>query len=54
LRFFGLRGESYTELARSELLPEADPALFVRCMGEPSQTDALRALREALRGGTTP
>jgi Uma2 family endonuclease len=54
LRFFGLHGESYAELPRSELLPDADPALFVRCMGEPSQTDALRALRAALRNRTTP
>jgi Uma2 family endonuclease len=49
LRFFVLRAESYAELPRSELLPGADPALFVRCMAEPTQTDALRALRDALR-----
>jgi Uma2 family endonuclease len=52
LRFFALRAAAYTELPRSELLPAADPALFVRCMAEPSQTDALRVLREALRQGS--
>jgi Uma2 family endonuclease len=54
LRFFTLRGGSYAELPRSELLPGADPELFVRCMAEPSQTDAVRALREVLRTSRTP
>jgi Uma2 family endonuclease len=48
LRFFTLTGSSYVQMARSELLPEAEPELFVRCMAEPSQSDAIRALREAL------
>jgi len=47
LRFFTLRESAYSEIARSELLPEADPALFVRCMAEPSQSDAIIALRAA-------
>jgi Uma2 family endonuclease len=49
LRFFTLREASYTEIARSELLPDAAPDLFVRCMAEPSQTDAIAVMREALR-----
>jgi Uma2 family endonuclease len=49
LSFFVLRGERYEELVASELLPNADPALFERCMTEPDQTSAVRALRAALR-----
>jgi Uma2 family endonuclease len=49
LRFFTLRGEHYAPLERSELLPAADPALFVRCMAMESQSEAIRALCEALR-----
>jgi Uma2 family endonuclease len=50
LRFFTLRGPRYEEIPRSELLPGADPALFIRCMAEPTQTDAILALRKALSG----
>ena len=49
LRFFVLRSESYGEIARSEILPALDPALIVRCMTEPSQTEAVRALRTSFR-----
>lgn len=49
LRFFALRDEQYDAIERSELLPDADPQLFARCMGEPSQTEAVRALRAVLR-----
>lgn len=49
LRFFALRGDEYAACPRTELLPAADPELFVRCMAEPRQVDAVRALRSALR-----
>lgn len=49
LRFFLLRGEQYEGASRSELLSEVDPDLFIRCMREPTQGDAVRALRAALR-----
>ncbi|MBN1611740.1 MAG: Uma2 family endonuclease [Polyangiaceae bacterium] len=49
LRFFRLEGERYRELPGSELLPAFDPALVTRCMMEPSQGAAVRALRAALR-----
>jgi Uma2 family endonuclease len=48
LRVFLLQGEGYLAATRSHALPNLDPALVVRCMVEPSQTKALRALREAL------
>jgi Uma2 family endonuclease len=50
LRFFTLQGTRYEEIPKSELLPGADPALFIRCMAEPTQTDAILALRRALLG----
>ena len=49
LKFFALRDESYEECQRSRLLPGADPGLFLRCMAEPSQVAAVRALRAAFR-----
>lgn len=49
LRFFLLREDGYLASARSCLLPDLDPALIARCMGESSQTQAVRALRAALR-----
>lgn len=49
LQFFALRSEQYQLIARSELLPGVDPELFIRCMAEPSQVAAVRALRAELR-----
>ncbi len=49
LRFFALRGDRYEALLGSELLPGVDPELFIRCMAEPTQAAAVRALRAALR-----
>ena len=51
LSFHLLRGEHYVEATRSERLPELDPALIERCMAEPTQSAAVRSLREALRAG---
>lgn len=48
LSFFTLRGSQYEVIARSELLPGADPALFIGCMAAPSQSEAIRLLLEAL------
>ncbi len=53
LRFFLLQDQGYLASARSRLLPDLDPALIARCMGEPSQTQAVRALRAALRDADT-
>ncbi|MDG4595267.1 MAG: Uma2 family endonuclease [Candidatus Contendobacter sp.] len=49
LRFFVLQDQEYLASTRSRLLPDLDPALIARCMGESSQTQAVRALRAALR-----
>ena len=49
LRFYLLQDQAYLPSARSHLLPDLDPALIARCMGEASQTQAVRALRAALR-----
>jgi Uma2 family endonuclease len=50
LRFFALEGDAYLACPRSRLLPGLDPALIARCMGEESQTQAVRSLRAVLRG----
>jgi Uma2 family endonuclease len=49
LQFYLLQDQAYLPAARSRLLPDLDPALIARCMGEASQTQAVRALRAALR-----
>ncbi|WP_295436389.1 Uma2 family endonuclease [uncultured Thiodictyon sp.] len=49
LRIYCLEGEAYIRTARSRLLPDLDPDLIVRCMAYPSQTQAVRGLRAALR-----
>ena len=53
LQFFLLQDQGYLASARSRLLPDLDPALIARCMGESSQTQAVRALRAALRDADT-
>lgn len=53
LRFYILHGDAYMPSSRSHLIPELDPALIVRCMGETSQTRAVRAFRAALRESPT-
>jgi Uma2 family endonuclease len=50
LRFFALRGDSYAEIPRSELLPQLPVELVLECMRdpEPGQTTAVRMLRARL------
>ena len=50
LRIFLLEGDAYRQSPRGRLLPDLDPALIERFMASPSQTQAVRGLREALRG----
>lgn len=49
LTFHVLRGARYAASARSALLPGLDPRLFVRCMAAPTQTEAVKQLRAAMR-----
>lgn len=49
LQFFVLQNDAYQFAARSRLLPDLDPDLIARFMSESSQTQAVRALRAALR-----
>ncbi len=49
LRIYCFEGETYIRTTRSRLLPDLDPGLIVRCMAYPSQTQAVRGLRTALR-----
>ena len=56
LRFFALRvvggEETYVDLARSELLRELPVDLLLACMKAPSQTAAIRELRNSLAAPT--
>jgi Uma2 family endonuclease len=49
LRGFVLRGEHYDPQARSQVLPELDLAWLASFLDRPTQSQAVRALREALR-----
>jgi Uma2 family endonuclease len=49
LSFHVLRGRRYARSERSQILPKLDPALIIRCMGAPSQTEAVKELRRSLR-----
>ncbi|AUB80986.1 Uma2 family endonuclease [Candidatus Thiodictyon syntrophicum] len=49
LRIYCLEGDAYTQTQRSRLLPDLDPDLIVRFMAYPSQTQAVRGLRTALK-----
>ena len=46
---FGLRGDRYERLVRSELLPQIDLDLVRSLLDAPSQSAAVRELRERLR-----
>jgi Uma2 family endonuclease len=54
LSFFHLEGHRYARVRKSRLLPKLDPALIARCMGEPSQTAAVKALRLAMKTARRP
>jgi Uma2 family endonuclease len=49
LRVFALSGERYELRARSAFLPELDPAWLAGFLEQPTQTQAVRALRAALK-----
>ena len=49
LRIYLLDGDAYQRSPRSRLLPDLDPDLIVRFMSYPSQTQAVHALRAAVR-----
>jgi len=46
---FALRGDRYERAARSELLPTLDLVWLAGFLGAPSQSQAVRQLRAALR-----
>ncbi len=48
LAIFQRAGGSWSAAARSRYVPAIDPTLIARCMGEPSQVAAVKALRAAL------
>jgi hypothetical protein len=46
---YALRGDRYERIERSEVLPELDLALYASFLAAPSQSQAVRELRAALR-----
>lgn len=50
LLLFEHHSEGYRPLERSAVIPQLDLELIVRCMPIPSQRDAVKTLREILRG----
>ncbi len=49
LTIYALANETYQEVDRSQLLPELDLALLVRCVQMPSRLEAMRVFRDGLR-----
>lgn len=49
LQIYVRGAEQFELVARSGLVPDVDPALISRCMDEPTQSAAVKALRAALR-----
>ncbi|MEG4346769.1 Uma2 family endonuclease [Microcoleus sp. A003_D6] len=47
LSLYGLRQEGYEQIGCSELLPELDIALFVRCMNIANHVEAVKEFRSA-------
>ena len=49
LKVYALVDETYQEVDRSQLLPELDLALLVRCVQMPSRLEAMRVFRDGVR-----
>lgn len=49
LKIYALVNEAYQEVDRSQLLPELDLALLVRCVQMPSRLEAMRVFRDGVR-----
>ncbi len=48
LSLYALREEGYEKIASSELLPELDMALFVRCMNIANHVEAIKEFKSAI------
>jgi len=49
LSVYRFRGEEYEEISNSELLPELDLELLVRCVKMPSQLEGMKEFRKNIR-----
>lgn len=49
LKVYALVDDAYQEMDRSQLLPELDLALLVRCVQMPSRLEAMRLFRDGVR-----
>jgi Uma2 family endonuclease len=50
LALYRLRNDGYEAIARSEFLPDLDPAVLVACVKQPSKLEAMNAFLAAIRG----
>lgn len=50
IRIWVLEGEGYTEATRSRVLRDLDPGLLTSLLDRPTALQAVRALRDLLRG----
>jgi Uma2 family endonuclease len=48
LKIYALENDTYQEVPRSQLLPELDLSLLVRCVQMPSRLEAMQAFRDGL------
>jgi Uma2 family endonuclease len=49
LKIYALENDTYQEVSRSQLLPDLDLSLLVRCVQMPSRLEAMQAFRDGLR-----
>ncbi len=49
LKIYALENNAYQEIPRSQLLPDLDLDLLVRCVQMPSRLEAMQAFRDGLR-----
>ncbi|WP_317623930.1 Uma2 family endonuclease [Oscillatoria nigro-viridis] len=50
LSLYALRQQGYEEIANSQLLPELDIGLLVRCVNMPSHVEAIKEFKRAIDG----
>ncbi|WP_445311974.1 Uma2 family endonuclease [Microcoleus vaginatus] len=53
LSLYALRQQAYEEIASSQLVPELDIGLLVRCVNMPSHVEAIKEFKRAIVLNTT-
>ncbi|MEG5103473.1 MULTISPECIES: hypothetical protein [unclassified Microcoleus] len=50
MSLYALTQQGYEEIASSQLLPELDMGLLVRCVNMPSHVEAIKEFKSAIAG----